>query len=60
MFRLQHLGGYEEATEQESSSSGRFLLSGCKGLLGTKGGVGFTYNYNQIWISSTILQLRQE
>lgn len=30
--------GYEEATEQESSSSGSFLLLGCNGFLGTSGG----------------------
>ena len=31
------ISGYEEATEQESSSSRRFLLSGCSGFLDTKG-----------------------
>lgn len=32
--------GYEEATEQESSSSRCFFLSGCKGFLDIKGDIG--------------------
>lgn len=38
--RLQKIIGYEEATEQVSSSSGCFFPSGWNGFLGTKGDIG--------------------
>jgi len=37
LFTATFLRGYIEATEQESSSSGCFLLSGCNGILETTG-----------------------
>lgn len=35
--------GYEDVTEQESSSSGCFLLVGCSGFLGTEDSCRYPY-----------------